>query len=73
MLLLLCCCLSELVTQSPTTLPIQQGSQEDLWSVLSALAELRDELRNTATEVEELKRTVEEQRQQTESKTNSIL
>ncbi|KAI4903833.1 hypothetical protein NFI96_013938 [Prochilodus magdalenae] len=70
-LLLLCCCFSELVTQLLTTLPIQQGSQEDLQSVLSALAELRDELRNTATEVEELKRTVEEQRHQTESKTNS--
>ncbi|KAI4876165.1 hypothetical protein NFI96_000174, partial [Prochilodus magdalenae] len=58
--------LLELVTQSLATLPIQQGSQEDLQSVLSALVELRDELRNTATEVEELKRTVEEQRQQTE-------
>ncbi|XP_036414828.1 complement C1q-like protein 4 [Colossoma macropomum] len=76
-LLLLCCYLSNGQTQFFVTIPSQQDDQQDTQSVLSALAELKDELRNTKTEmksmetrlsvsesqVEELKKTLEEQKQ----------
>ncbi|XP_036414279.1 complement C1q-like protein 4 [Colossoma macropomum] len=71
-LLLLCCYWSNGQT---ATILTQQDDQQDLQSVLSALAELKDELRNTKTEmksmetrlsvsesqVEELRRKLEEQ------------